>query len=223
MPEFNPNSRTAPTLISGTRGHENLNAARVVVDMADDILLFQPEATPLLTITGRLRKKREAFNPLFEWLEKDEYPRTLDVTAPYDSNDTSISVTAGHDARVYVGCVVQNIRTGELILVNATPTSGSLGTVVRGIGGGQSDGIVGDKLLFVFNAIEDGADTPALRSVQEAAPRLDWRHLPNCRTRRKNFNKREASAFALELDRPAHRLSRAHDIFVVAESDSFDE
>lgn len=167
MAEFNPNARSAPSMISGSRGHEQLNASRVVIDMQDDILMFQPDATPLLTITAKLRKKREALNPLYEWLEKDEYPRTLDVTAAYDSDDTAISVTAGHDARVYLGAVVQNVRTGELILVNAAPTSGSLGTVVRGIGSGQSDGIIGDKLLFVFNSIEDGADTPPLRSVQE--------------------------------------------------------
>jgi hypothetical protein len=136
--------------------------------MADQILLFQPEATPLLTLTAKLRKKREAVNPQFQWLERDEFPRFLDVTAAYDSNDTAISVTAGQETRVYINCVVQNLRTGELILITAAPTSGSLGTVVRGIGGtGQADGVIGDRLLFVFNAIEDGADTPLLRSVQE--------------------------------------------------------
>lgn len=166
MAEFAPNSRTAPSTISGSRGHEQLNAARVVVDMQDDILLFQPEATPLLTLTGRMRRKREAVNPLFEWLEKDEYPRTLEVTAAYDSDDTSVSVTSGQEARVYANAVVQNVRTGELILVGGT-SAGSLTSLTRGIGGGQSDGIIGDKLLFVFNAIEDGADTPAQRSIQE--------------------------------------------------------
>lgn len=168
MPEFSPNARTAATMISGSRGHEQLNSSRVVVDMADDILLYQPEATPLLTLTAKLRKKREAVNPLFQWLEKDEYPRTLDVTVAYDSDDTSISVTAGQEARVYANAVVQNTRTGELILVGGT-SSGSLASLTRGIGGGQSDGQVGDKLVFLFNAIEDGADTPAQRSIQEFA------------------------------------------------------
>jgi hypothetical protein len=153
-------------MISGSRGHEQLNSSRVVVDMQDEILKYQPEATPLLTLTGRMRRKREAVNPLFEWLEKDEYPRTLDVTAAYDSDDTAISVTAGQEARVFANAVVQNTRTGELILV-LTTSSGSLATVTRGIGGGQSDGQVGDKLVYVFNAVEDGADTPAQRSVQE--------------------------------------------------------
>jgi hypothetical protein len=166
MPEFNPNARTAPSMISGSRGHEQLNSSRVVVDMQDDIVLIQPNATPLLTLTGRMRKKREAVNPLFEWLEKDEYPRSLDVTAAGDSDDTSISVTAGQEARVYANAVVQNTRTGELILVGGT-SSGTLSSLTRGIGGGQSDILVGDKLLFVFNAVEDGADTPAQRSIQE--------------------------------------------------------
>jgi hypothetical protein len=167
MAEFSPNPRTAPTLITGTRGSENQNAARVVVDMEDEILLYQPEATPLLTLTGKMRKKREAVNVRFEWLEKDEHPRSLEVTAPQDSDDTAISVVAGHDTRVFVGAVVINVRTGENILVNAAPTSGSLGTVVRGIGGGAADIVVGDKLLYAFNAYEDGAGIGALKSIQE--------------------------------------------------------
>src|SRR5687767_3255831 len=154
MPAFSPNDRSAPSMIAGSRGPEQLNSARVVVDMQDDILLFQPEAAPLLTLTAKFRKKREAVNPQFHWLEKDEYPRTLDVTATYDSDDTSISVTAGQEARVYANAVVQNTRTGELILVGGT-SAGTLSSLTRGIGGGQSDGQVGDKLLFVFNAIED--------------------------------------------------------------------
>lgn len=167
MASFVPNPRTAPTLVSGTRGPENQNTARVVVDMEDEILLYQPEATPLLTLTGRMRKKREAVNARFEWLEKDEYPRSLEVTAAADSDDTAISVVAGHDARVFTGAVVINLRTGENILVNATPTSGSLGTVVRGIGGGAADIVVGDRLLYAFNAYEDGAGLGALKSIQE--------------------------------------------------------
>jgi hypothetical protein len=153
-------------MISGSRGHEQLNAARVVVDMQDEILLYQATATPLLTLTGKMRRKREAVNPKFEWLEKDEYPRFLDVTATYDSDDTTISVTAGQEARVYPNAVVQNTRTAELILIGGT-SSGSLTSLTRAIGGGQSDGVVGDKLIFVFNSIEDGADTPAQRSIQE--------------------------------------------------------
>src|SRR5574340_427877 len=167
MPDFNPNNRTAPTMVSGTRGPENQNTARVVVDMQDEILLYQPEATPLLTLTGKMRKKREAVNARFEWLEKDEYPRSLEVTAAADSDDTAISVVAGQEARVFVGAVVINLRTGENILVNAAPTSGSLGTVVRGIGGGAADIVVGDKLLYAFTAYEDGAGIGVLRSVQE--------------------------------------------------------
>ena len=167
MAEFNPNPRTDPTLVSGTRGPENQNTARVVVDMQNEILLYQPEATPLLTLTGKMRKKREAVNARFEWLEKDEYPRSLEVTAAADSDDTVISVVEGQDARVFTGAVVINLRTGENILVNAAPTSGSLGTVVRGIGGGAADIVIGDKLLYAFNAYEDGSGLGVLKSIQE--------------------------------------------------------
>ena len=166
MADFNPNDRTAPTMIGGVRGHEQLNSARVVVDMEDQILLYQPEATPLMTLTGKMRRKRQAINPRFDWLEKDEYPRGLDVTAAADSDDTSISVTTGQEARVYAGAVVVNLRTGENILVGGT-SSGTLSSLVRAIGGGAGDVQVGDKLLYAFNAYEDGAGLGALRSIQE--------------------------------------------------------
>lgn len=167
MAEFNPAPRTAPTMVTSTRGPENQNTARVVVDMEDEILLYQPEATPLLTLTGKMRRKREAVNYRFEYLEKDEMPRSLEVTAAADSNDTAISVVAGEETRVGIGSVVINLRTGENILVNALPTSGSLGTVVRGIGGGAANIEVGDVLLAAFNAYEDGAGLGPLKSIQE--------------------------------------------------------
>src|SRR3972149_2888581 len=95
MAEFNPNPRTDPTLVSGTRGPENQNTARVVVDMQDEILLYQPEATPLLTLTGKMRKKREAVNARFEWLEKDQYTRGVQVAAATASGDRARTRGAG--------------------------------------------------------------------------------------------------------------------------------
>jgi len=166
MADFNPNDRTAPTMITTVRGHEQLNSARVVVDMEDQILLYQPEATPLMTLTAKMRRKRQAVNPRFDWLEKDEYPRGLDVTATADSDDTSISITTGQESRVYAGAVVINLRTGENILVGGT-SSGTLSSLTRGIGGGAGDIQIGDKLLYGFNAYEDGAGLGALRSIQE--------------------------------------------------------
>lgn len=165
--QFQPNPRTAPTVNTvQLRGVENQNSARVIVDMQDEILLYLPNATPLVTLTGYARRKREVANPRYDWLEKDEFPRTLDVTVAYDSDDTAISVTAGQEARVTANSVVINTRTGEHILV-LTTSSGSLATVTRGIGGGQSDGVIGDKLLVIGKTAEDGADVGAPRSIQE--------------------------------------------------------
>ena len=60
MADFNPSARTVPTTITTSfRGPESHNTARVVVDMEDQILLYQPEATPLMTLTAKMRKKRK--------------------------------------------------------------------------------------------------------------------------------------------------------------------
>jgi hypothetical protein len=134
--------------------------------MADSILFYQPEATPLLTLTAKLRGKREAFNYRFEWLEKDEFPRTLTVTAAALDTDTSVSVTAGEEARVAANYVVENKNTGELFSVGAT-SSGTLSSLVRGIGGGAAAMSVGDTLVVLGPVYEDGASAGSPRSIQE--------------------------------------------------------
>jgi len=167
MADFSPNARTSPTMITQQlRGPENQNAARVVVDMADMILMYQPEATPLLTLTAKLRNKREAKNPRFEWLEKDEYPRQTTATGTATDAGTSIAIPVGDEARFAAGYVVKNLNTGEQFIVGST-ASGSLGTLTRGVGGGAAPIAVGDVLLFTRSVYEDGAGLGAPRSIQE--------------------------------------------------------
>lgn len=168
MAEFNPNSRTAPTVVTQSlRGPENLNSARVVVDMQDQILLYQPEATPLLTLTGKMRKKRQAHQYRYDWLEKDEYPRGITVGTAADGDDATLTAASATEAAYAVaGSVLINTRTGECVLVGTTPSSTSI-AVTRGIGGGAANMEVGDTLLVAFNSQEDGAGLADERSIQE--------------------------------------------------------
>jgi hypothetical protein len=168
MAEFNPNARTAPTAITTSmRGPESQNTARVVVDMEDQILLYQPEATPLMTLTAKMRKKRKAVNPRFDWLEKDEYPRGITLSAAVDQDDTSLTAASATEAVYAVaGNVLVNTRTGENVLVTTTPTTTAI-VVTRGIGGGNADMDIGDTLLIAFNSQEDGAGLADERSIQE--------------------------------------------------------
>ena len=165
MAAFNPNERTAPTIISGQRGHEQLNTVRVVPEVSDQILMYLPEATPLLTLTGKMREKRVVFNPTFQWLEKDQYPRVTTAATAQDDDDTTVDVAAGTGSRYAANYLLKNLTTGEVILVTTVSTDTL--TITRGIGGNAAPITIGDKLLFIGTAYEDGADIGTLKSIQE--------------------------------------------------------
>lgn len=167
MPNFAPNPRTDPTVLTQTlRGPENLNASRVVVDMSDTILTYLAQAQPLLTLTGRMRDKREAVNPKFEWLEKDMLPRVVNVaTTDADPTSTTIAIDPGSEVYGAVGYVFKNMTTGEQFIVGGTGV-GQFTNCVRGVD--KPAGVtVGDKLLFLRCVYEDGASLGSIKSVQE--------------------------------------------------------
>lgn len=61
MPAFAPGARPAPTLVANYRGPEDHVSTRVKIDMSDKILWYAPEATPFLTLTGKIKGKPSAY------------------------------------------------------------------------------------------------------------------------------------------------------------------
>lgn len=167
MPDFVATPRAAPTIVTGTRGPENIVANRVVFDVADDIILYMPSAAPLTALTAKLRKKRTTTQRRFDWFEKDEYPRQSALTAVAAVGTTSLVLDVGQGARWAAQGLGLNTRTRELFLNTTTPGADTL-TVVRGIGGGEQDMAVGDTLIILGSAYPDGADIGSLKSIQEA-------------------------------------------------------
>jgi hypothetical protein len=168
MADFNPNPRTDPTVVTQQmRGPENLNQARVVVDMEDTILTYLPQAQPLLTLTGRMRDKRQATNVRYDWLEKDTLPRVVDVTAAATAAAAAILIVAGQEAYGAIGYVFKNLRTNEQFMVGGV-AAGTFTVLTRGIGGGAAPMNIGDKCLFLRAVYEDGAGLGTPKSIQEA-------------------------------------------------------
>ena len=170
MADFAPSVRPDPTTVSGYRAPADLNSARVVVDMADRILMYQPTATPLLTITGRIKGKRVTKNRKFEWLEKDSKPRLVTGTAVEPDIETSIAVSATDDDKLAARDIVRNLRTGEVMLVSAVGSSAF--TAVRGIGaagGGvaASDTAVGDVFAIIGTSYPDNSLIGTFKTIQE--------------------------------------------------------
>jgi hypothetical protein len=170
MPDFEPLPRTDPTLVAGYRAPTDQVSTRPVIDMADRILLYQPNATPLLTITGRIKGKRVTHNRKFEWLEKDIEPRTVVGTAVEPDIETDIAISAGDVAKLRANDILRNLRTNEVILVSATVTTSF--TAVRGIGaagGGTAaaETAVGDVFAVIGTSYPDNSTMGTFKSIQE--------------------------------------------------------
>jgi hypothetical protein len=65
------------TLVTGQRataGTNGVDAAQRKIDMAQQIMLLEPESSPLTVILKNLSKKR-CFAPKYSWFEKELDPR----------------------------------------------------------------------------------------------------------------------------------------------------
>jgi hypothetical protein len=166
MADFTPNPRTAPTIVTGSRGPENVDSVRVIADVADEIFLYMPSANPLMTLSTKLRKKRVVSQRRFDWFTKDEYPRQIELSAASLVADVTLDVTAGTSANSANGFLYRNLRTGENVHVTANGGTATI-TVTRGVGTVQQDMEAGDKLMLVSTAFEDGTGKGTLKSVKE--------------------------------------------------------
>lgn len=168
MADFEPTPRGEPTLISGTREHLDLNTSRVVIDMKDRIHFYQPEATPFLTMTGKVKGKRLAKNVKYEWLEKDFKPRRVQILGVETDVATAVELVSGDGSKVAVNDVLQVTRTGELMLVTANGGSDDL-TVTRGIGAAGVATVANDECVILGSSYPDNSLKGTQISIQEDA------------------------------------------------------
>lgn len=165
MAEFEPGARPEPSLVSGYRGPEDALTQRTVVDMRDRILLYQPEATPFLTLSGKIKGKRKAFNLKYEWMEKDSKPRRVIVSGAQTDVDTSIELLTGDGSKVAVNDVLRNVRTGEVVLVTTVSTDTL--TVTRAIGGTGVAMNDQDSLIIIGSSYPDASRMGTAKSIVE--------------------------------------------------------
>lgn len=165
MPDFSPQPRTDPSQVTGYRGPEDQLANRVVVDMEDKILLYMPEATPFLTLTGKIKGKRTAKNLKYEWLEKDFKPRKVTGTAAEADGSTTLDLSAADVAKLAVNDVLRNVRTGVTLLVTAIGTTDV--TVVNSIGGTGGTAEAGDVYIIIGTSFADNSQMGTFKSILE--------------------------------------------------------
>jgi hypothetical protein len=168
MADFSANPRPFPTTVTGARGPEDVNAARVVVDMKDDILLYLPSATPLLSLTGKMRGKRTTTQYRFDLLYQDEEPRTIQAAAALAAGGVTLVVASGQGARIPRFAILLNVRTGESVYVTNSHTGTDSVPLTRGIGSTAVDIVAGDTFMLTRVVYEDGSGKGDLISAIES-------------------------------------------------------
>lgn len=147
------------TLVTGQRATNTIEPEQRSVDMAQKILLLEPDSAPLTVITKNITKKKTG-NAKFKWMEDELEPRfdMVNNVAGYVAGATSIVVDNG--AYFQVANTVYVPRTGELMRVTAVAVNTL--TVVRGVGSTAAALVDNDELLIANTAQPEGdASLPA--------------------------------------------------------------
>lgn len=150
-------------LVQGQRATISGNQDNRRVDMADKILLLEPDAAPLTVITKNIRK-RATGNPQFKWQEDELDPRfdRINNGAGYVSGATLLVV----DNAAYFEPlqIVYVPRTGEQMRVTAVDVANNRITVTRGLGSTAQALVDNDELLLANTAHPEGDYAPEART-----------------------------------------------------------
>lgn len=133
--------------VSGSRGTGNVESGQRKVDIREDILRLDPDATPLTVVSARLDSKPTE-NPEFKWFEDDR--RTRRATTSTTGTGTSITMSSGalfqeHD-------IWRNTQTGENVRVLSV--NGNVVEVARGASPVALTS--GDEFLLVGSSQPEG-------------------------------------------------------------------
>lgn len=149
-------------------GTNTIAEHRLRIDMSEKIAELEPNASPLITLTKKMKRRRVVTNPEFSWMEQDPGNRwdTINNAAGYDKNATVWAVdNAGY---FRVGDIVQVPSTTEVVLVTNVDNTENTITVIRGWGGSTTAPLVDDEPLVILgNANEEGAK---LREIKTTEP-----------------------------------------------------
>lgn len=117
-----------------------------VRDVSEQMVLLEPDASPLFVITNAAKRKQPTIAPRFEWVEDNEvslWDQVNNGTTSYASNATNILVTDGTLWGVGDIFAVPKAQSSnaapEVCLVTAISTNTL--TITRGVGGSGADTI----------------------------------------------------------------------------------
>jgi hypothetical protein len=116
----------------------------LVRDVSVDMLLLEPDRTPLYVLTNNSKRKKSVYNPIFEWPEDQDLPMLGTVS----NGTTALSSVA-------TAIPVQDVTIFGVNDMVQAPTTGSIGT--------------GIEELMLVTAVTLGAGTPSTTAYQIGA------------------------------------------------------
>jgi hypothetical protein len=145
----------------------------LIRDVSEDMLLLEPDQSPLLVLTTKNNRKAPTKSPKFEWVEDQEVniwdtvASTVDYTAGVTSilvNDVTLYVIG--DVLLFPVAATAAPTTEELALVTAVGTNAV--TVTRGFAG-TTAGTIGStqSIRVLCSSIAEGAAVPTVRTTQK--------------------------------------------------------
>jgi hypothetical protein len=153
-------------VITGERRTDNVAQEQRVIEMHKEILLLEPDSTPLTVILNNIYqagRRQSVEDPKFSWMEDQLETRhdAVNNGAGYADNATSVVVDNGN--LFAVEDLVKVPRTGEVLFVTGVSTNTL--TVTRGFGSSTAAALVdNDSLYIIGTAAEEGDTSQPARS-----------------------------------------------------------
>src|SRR5262245_29935874 len=98
----------AGTVVTGNVSTEETLPDERKIDMDEKIKVLRPDDTPFVTLTSRL-SSRSAVREKVNWLEEEDFPRLVSLSAAATSGATTLVLTAGQGKIVRVNDVIRNM------------------------------------------------------------------------------------------------------------------
>jgi hypothetical protein len=105
----------------------------------------------------------------FYWNEEALNPDQVVLAASVASTGTSISLTAGHGARVHIGDLVRDLRSGATETIQVTDIATDTLTVVRTYNSTVAASLASNATLVIEPSFQEGSDIGADKSVKPIA------------------------------------------------------
>ncbi len=153
-------------LFAGPVYTADIDSQRRSIQVADQIVRYQPNANPWCILLLRSRKER-ALDPEFHWMEEDVYGYWTQINNVGGYAADAVEMIVDDASLFSVFDIIKVPRTGEQMIVTAVDTATNKLTVTRGYG--ETAGAVvndDDYIVNLTNASAEGSNAPASKVKQ---------------------------------------------------------